>query len=85
MSKENQEIEEIVEIEGEVEVIEEEEKKVPKGAIVAAIAAAGVGIGCGIKWLVGKLRDSRIDYVEIDDDDDYFEEEDSLEIDISEE
>lgn len=83
MSKENQEIEEIVEIEEEIEVTEE--KKVPKGAIVAAVAAAGVGIGCGIKWLWGKLRDSRLDYVEVDDEDDYIEEEDSLEIEISEE
>lgn len=83
MSKENQEIEEIVKVDEETEVIEGEEKKVPKGAIVAAVTAAGVGIACGVKWLWGKLRDSRIDYVQINDEDDCIEEEDSLEIEIS--
>lgn len=83
MSDKNQEIEEIVEIEIDEEVIEE--KKVPKGVIVAAVAAASVGIIGGVKWLWGKLRDSRLDYVEIDDEDDYLEETDSLEVDISEE
>lgn len=84
MSEEIQEIEETVEVETEEDAVKE--KKIPKGAIIAAVSAAGVGLACGVKWLWGKLRDSRLDYVEVDDDDDdYFEEEDSLEIEISEE
>ena len=83
MSKENQEIEEIVEIEEEIEVVEK--KKVPKGAIIAAVTAAGVGIAGGVAWIFNKLRDSRLDYIELDEDDDDYVEEDSLEIDISEE
>lgn len=82
MTKENQEIEQVVEFEEEIDIVEE--KEVPKGVIVAAVTAAGVGIACGVKWLIGKLRNSRLDYVELGGEDDYVEE-DSLEIDISEE
>lgn len=84
MTENNQEIEKVVETESESEVIVDE-KKVPKGAIVAGIAAAGVGLVCGAKWLFNKLRNSRLDYVELGDEDEYFEEQDSLEIEISEE
>lgn len=83
MSKENQEITEMVEIEEEVEVTEE--KKVPKGVIIAAVTAAGVGIVGGITWIFNKLKESRIDYVDVNDEEDYFEEEDSIEIEVSDE
>lgn len=82
MSKENQEIEVVNEACEETEVVEKKRSKWP---IIAGLTAAGVGIGGGIAWVIKKLRDSRLDYVEIDEDDgDYFEE-DSLEIEISEE
>lgn len=49
------------------EVVETEEetngKHVPKGAIVAGIAGAAIAVGAGIKWLIGKLRDTNPDYV----------------------
>lgn len=82
MSKENQEIEEIVENEQEIDIVEK--KKVSKGAIIAAVTAAGVGIAGGVAWLYNKLKKSSLDYVDIDEDDDYIEE-DSLEIEVSEE
>lgn len=47
-----------------------EEAKVHKGAIVAGVAAAAVAVGCGAKWLFGKLRDTNPEYVDQDDDDD---------------
>lgn len=60
-------------INGELDEVEQpeiicEEKKTPKGAIVAGVAAAAVAVGCGVKWLVGKLRDSNPEYVDMDDD-----------------
>lgn len=75
---ENENVNEIVEVEEEVV-----EKKIPKGVIIAGLTAAGVGIACGVKWLVGKLRDSNIDYCNIDDDD-IIEIDDVVEISIEE-
>lgn len=46
-----------------------EEAKSHKGAIVAGVAAAAVAIGCGAKWLFGKLRDTNPEYVDQDEDD----------------
>lgn len=79
MANEN---EEIMVVEEETEETIVEEKRTPKGAIVAGVAAAAVGIGCGIKWMIGKLRDSRIDYDYSEDD---FEDEDDLEVEEVEE
>ena len=80
MSEENHTIEEIVEVE-DVEVLEEKKSKWP---LIAGIVAAGTGVVLGAKWLFGKLKNSNLNYVELDDEDDCIEE-DSIEIEISKE
>lgn len=81
MTEENQGIEKVEEVDN-VEVIE---KKPSKGVLIAAATAAGLGIACGIKWLIGNIIKKASDYCDIEDDDDFVEEEESLEIDITEE
>lgn len=74
------------------EIVETEEetieKRVPKGAIIAGVAGAVIAVGAGIKWLIGKLRDTNPDYV-YPEDSDFGEEilgvEDTVEIEIEEE
>ena len=80
MANEN---EEIMVVEEETEETIVEEKRTPKGAIVAGVAAAAVGIGCGIKWMIGKLRDSRLDYDYVEEES--YEDDDELEVEEVEE
>lgn len=47
-------------VEVEADVIE---TKIPKGAIIAGVAGAAIAVGAGIKWLIGKLRDTNPNYV----------------------
>lgn len=61
----------VVEIVDTDEIVEE--RKVPKGAIIAGVTAAGVAIACGVKWLFNHLRDSNINYCDINDDEDVIE------------
>lgn len=78
------------EMTNEIVKTEEEtnEKRVPKGAIVAGIAGAAIAVGAGIKWLIGKLRDTNIDYVYAEDSDfgdEILGVDDTVEIEIEEE